>query len=407
MVLAHDVTPQVQSRNTADEADLRAKLAVEAAELGTYEVNLLTNEIVTSKRFDDMADVQRTEEQYRYVAAIHPDDMPIREEALRSAFQTGSLEYEVRVIRKDNTIRWVRIKGRIIFDEKKTPIKHIGVAQDITDEKTSAQELSRKVNERTAALEASRVELEKYVEDLKRSNNNLEQFAYAASHDLKEPIRKIHVFSDMLKVSLKNRLSEHELRSFERMESASKRMSTLIQDLLTYSQFSLLQDKLEEVDLKDVINEVIRDLDLEVEEKHASLTIGPLCRVMGHRRQLQQIFHNLLGNALKYSKPDTPPVINITCNRIQGEKAGLQLSVEEMTQWYYQVIVADNGIGFDMKDAERIFDVFTRLHGNNLTKGTGVGLSIVRKVLLNHKGYIRAESEPGRGSTFILFFPEN
>ena len=254
-------------------------------------------------------------------------------------------------------------------------------------------------------IKEAQLQLERSVEGLRRSNKNLEEFAYAASHDLKEPVRKIHVFSERLKDSLADKLSEAERQYFNRMDLASKRMTTLIDDLLMYSEVSQTAVLNEEVDLNLIVSYVLSDLDLEIEEKKAVVKVGKLFTVKGHRRQLQQAFQNLIGNALKYIKPDTAPVISITCSKVKGSEANLPLKPEVQAKDYYQVTVMDNGIGFDQEDADRIFNVFTRLHGLTEYKGTGVGLSIVRKVIENHNGHIWAESQPGEGATFKILLP--
>ncbi len=255
------------------------------------------------------------------------------------------------------------------------------------------------------SIKESQLQLEKYVEDLKRSNANLEEFAYAASHDLKEPIRKIHFFADRLKKSLASRLSEEEIQYFERMEMASTRMGSLIDDLLNYSQFSLRPKLFEEVNLDQIIKLVLNDLDLEAEIKKAKITVEKLFVIQGHHRQLQQAFQNLVSNALKYSKRGQSPDIKITGSKITGKNSGLNLSANEQQSDFYVISIQDNGIGFESKDAERIFNVFTRLHGNAEYKGTGIGLSITRKVIENHNGYIIAEGNPGEGATLKVYFP--
>jgi signal transduction histidine kinase len=255
-------------------------------------------------------------------------------------------------------------------------------------------------------LKRAQLQLEKYIEDLKRTNANLEEFAYAASHDLKEPIRKIMFFSDRIKGSLMEKLTQEETRYFERMETAAKRMSSLIDDLLYYSQVSLRPGMLDKVDLNYLISLVLNDLDLEIEEKNAKVHVDKLFTITGHHRQLQQAFQNLISNALKYSRPGVEPQITISCHKALGKDTGLHLSSEELQKEYYIVSISDNGIGFEQEDAERIFNVFTRLHGTSEYTGTGIGLSIVRKVIENHSGYITAESRKGEGSTFKVFLPQ-
>lgn len=254
-------------------------------------------------------------------------------------------------------------------------------------------------------LKRTQLELEKYVEDLKRSNANLEEFAYAASHDMKEPIRKIHFFSDRLKKSLADRLNEEQAHYFQRMQHAAKRMGTLIEDLLLYSFVTKGATFEKEVDLNNKIALVLEDLELEIQQRSAKIEVGLMPVVTGHRRQLQQLFHNLIGNALKYSRPNVPPQIDIICQKGNSHQLPMHVRRKGEGKEYHLIKVQDNGIGFEQKEAERIFNVFTRLHGNAEYKGSGIGLSIVQKIVENHHGYVWAESTPGQGSTFFVALP--
>lgn len=254
-------------------------------------------------------------------------------------------------------------------------------------------------------IKETQLQLERTIEELKRSNANLEEFAYAASHDMKEPIRKIHFFSDRLKHELKDQLSSTQTHLFDRMENAANRMGTLIDDLLTYSHVSRGVPNLEDVNLNNKIKNVLEDLEVEIQEKKAIIHVATLPVIKGHKRQIQQVFQNLIGNALKYSKPDVPPVIDISSSTITGKEVAMHVSAEEINTAFYLVEVKDNGVGFKQEDADRIFNVFTRLHGNTEYRGTGVGLSIVKKVVENHKGHVWAESRLGEGATFKLLFP--
>jgi len=276
----------------------------------------------------------------------------------------------------------------------------MAVAVDVTDQVIARQKieesediLHKKVLERTAELE--------------RSNRSLEEFAHAASHDMKEPIRKIHFFSDSLKSSLASKLSPSEARMFERMENATKRMGLLIDDLLEYSHASYQPHQMEEINLNDKIKKVLEDLELTIEEKNAVITVEKLPTVKGFRRQLQQLFHNLISNALKYNKPDQVPEVVIRSQLVKGHEVPQPLLPEQLNKEFYLIEVIDNGIGFEQDNAERIFQMFHRLHGKAEYPGTGVGLSIARKVVENHNGYIWAESEPGQGAQFKVLLPKS
>lgn len=252
---------------------------------------------------------------------------------------------------------------------------------------------------------ANQLELERKTRELEYSNANLEEFAYAASHDLKEPIRKIRLFSQHLKEQLKAGLKPEEERLFYKIERATKRMNTLIDDLLTYSSVTRELNFLDVVDLNQVVQAVLEDLELEIQERAAQIATDSLPVINGHARQMQQLFQNLISNALKYSKQGFVPRVSIQSKIVVGNETGLTLSVEEQQQEFYLIQVKDNGIGFEPKNAERIFNVFQRLHSDNEYRGTGIGLSIVRKVAENHQGMVWAEAEPGEGATFNILFP--
>ena len=254
------------------------------------------------------------------------------------------------------------------------------------------------------SLRTSQQELQQTIRALERSNTHLEDFAHAASHDLKEPLRKIMTFADRLKSTLLAKMTETESGLFERIETAAKRMQILVDDLLNFSHVSEQTQNIEQIDLNEKVQRVISDLELPIDEKSASIITGELPVVKGNRRQIQQLFQNLIGNALKYSKPDVPPVIKIQSRTIKAD--ALPVSFEGSTAEAYHLIeVSDNGIGFEQEYAEKIFAMFQRLHGKSEYSGTGVGLAIVRKVVENHNGHIWAEGKPEVGACFRVLLP--
>jgi PAS domain S-box-containing protein len=274
----------------------------------------------------------------------------------------------------------------------------IAVATDVSEQVIARKrmeqnelELQNRVDERTRELANANNELI-------RSNAHLEEFAYAASHDLKEPIRKIHFFTNRLKNQLAEKLTPQDESMFERVEYASQRMNALIDDLLLYSHVSQKPLAKEPVDLYEKVNRILHDLELDIEAKGAIISVGPLPVVHGYRRQLQQLFHNLLTNALKYSSTERKPEISIDADIVAGTEPGLNPEKK-----YHLITVSDNGIGFEQDQSEKIFQMFQRLHGKSEYEGTGVGLSIARKVVENHDGKIIAEGRPGEGATFRIY----
>lgn len=248
------------------------------------------------------------------------------------------------------------------------------------------------------AIKKLQIDLETLVNELKKSNASLEEFAYVVSHDLQEPLRKIQVFSERLKKDAGDDLSEENKRVFDRMIAATARMTQLINDLLSYSQLTTKPSAFKTINVKDLVQQVLTDVEATITEKNASISLGELPDVKGDALQLRQLFQNLISNSLKYSKEETNPVITIRSAAVQKEING------QNNSWHI-IEISDNGIGFEQQHVERIFKVFQRLHGRSEYPGTGIGLAIVQKVVENHNGYITAESEPGEGATFKVYLP--
>jgi len=231
---------------------------------------------------------------------------------------------------------------------------------------------------------------------LSRSNAELEQFAYVASHDLQEPLRKIQAFGDRLKTKYEAGLGTEGLDYLTRMQNAAARMQILIQDLLSLSRVASHAKPFTSVDLGEVIHTVVSDLEMRLQDAKGRVEIGALPAIWGDRGQMAQLFQNLIGNGLKFRKPGENPVVKIESQpqTLANGAAGWQISV------------GDNGIGFDEKYRDRIFQIFQRLHGRNEYEGTGIGLAICRKIVDRHGGSVTANSSPGAGAKFIITLPQ-
>jgi signal transduction histidine kinase len=252
------------------------------------------------------------------------------------------------------------------------------------------------------SLKMLQLQLEASVHDLKKSNERLADFAYIASHDLKEPLRKVRMNADLLEQRYAAALGESGHQHLLRIQTAVVRMQTLITDLLAYSQISKKPDAFETVSLVDIVGDVVSDLETTIQATSAAIEIAALPAVKGDGTQLRQLFQNLLSNALKFTDPERKCHIIVTSNVVAAQT----ITTENLPhRFYYQIKVADNGIGFDPQYAEKIFRIFHRLHNQTEYEGTGIGLAIVQKVVENHQGLITATSEPGKGAIFSVYLP--
>ncbi|MEX2483060.1 MAG: ATP-binding protein [Brumimicrobium sp.] len=246
--------------------------------------------------------------------------------------------------------------------------------------------------------------------ELKSMNENLENFAYVASHDLNEPLRKIRTFGDLIKDEFRNENWNKDLISshLSRMQGASERMQQLIHDLLSYSRVTRQYEMSDKIDLNEVVKTVLSDLEVSIEELDGAIEIKKLPdNIHADAVQMRQLFQNLLSNALKFHKPDVPPKVVIDTKMVDASQLPIKELREKNNKNYWAISIKDNGIGFNEKYSDKIFAVFQRLHGRSTYDGTGIGLSICKKICENHKGAISAQSEEGEGSIFFVFLPIN
>ena len=259
--------------------------------------------------------------------------------------------------------------------------------RDISERKALMAQLESRVSERTN-------ELNNVNAALQSSNDTLEQFAHVASHDLKEPVRKIKIFTSRLQDETGHLLNEKGKTYLHKIQSSAERMSTMIEGVLNYSVQNGAEQVNEKTDLNIVIEEIRNDLEVLIQQKHAVINAGPLPVIEGDRILIHQLFYNLLNNALKFTTDQTQPVITIEATPVLKDKEAC-----------YNITIADNGIGFDPQQSERIFDTFTRLNSKDKYDGTGLGLALCKKIVQRHHGTIVATSEDGKGAAFSLVLP--
>ena len=272
----------------------------------------------------------------------------------------------------------------------------MAVATDVTEQVKARHKVEELVDERTRALKESN-------KDLQRSNDELAQFAYIASHDLQEPARKISTFTEMLQ----SNLDVNDVRAknlLEKIERASARMLTLIRDILSYSQLAKESKRFEDIDLNEVLRAIKNDFELMIEEKGAVIVSDKLPTIRGIPVQINQLFGNLLSNALKFTQKDRIPRITIANTVLYGKDVSYLKDLKD-DEKYYRISFQDNGIGFSQFHATHIFDIFQRLHPKAHYEGTGIGLAMCKKIAQNHNGDIVAESIEGEGATFHVFLP--
>ncbi len=281
---------------------------------------------------------------------------------------------------KDGSIYWVHTTIVPFMDDSGRPVQYVAVRYEMTDRKLAEEQL--------------RI----YSKKLEVSNKELQDFASIAAHDLQEPLRKIQSFSDRLKLKVSDKLNEECTDYLSRIQASAERMQILINDLLSYSRVTTRAQPFLPISLTEVLNQVLADLEIRIEESHGQVLFDSLPVIEADATQMRQLFQNLVGNALKFKKPDATPIVRVESHTVQNSPFGPITPACE-------IHVIDNGIGFDEKYLDRIFTIFQRLHGRHEYEGTGIGLAVCRKIVDRHGGIITARSLPGHGSTFIITLP--
>lgn len=381
-----DVTEKKIAEESLRISNERYRMVSDATNDIIYDWDIKTDYIFWGESFASRFGYLRTGSEatgYFKYSKIHPENQNSITESVQAAFKdTGMVNWveEYRFQKKDGSYSYVIDRGSILRDESGAPIRMVGAMQDITHRKEYEESL-KKLNE----------DLKKYTQELKVSNAELEQFAYVASHDLQEPLRMITGFLAQLDKKYSSVLDDKGKQYINFAVDGAKRMRQIILDLLEFSRVGRMDDKLEMVDTVEVINDVISLFKRKVEESGCQIKVGDLPQVFGSYVQIRQIFHNLIGNALKYGKKDVPPRIEIS-------------SKDKTRHWEFSV--KDNGIGIDSEYFQKIFIIFQRLHNKDEFSGTGMGLAITKKIVESNGGAIWVESKENEGSTFYFTIPK-
>mgnify|MGYP003575183566 CR=1 FL=1 len=383
-----DITEKQMLMDQLQKSEEKLKQAQAISHIGSWEEDLTTRKLSWSDEVFRIYGLEPREDgitQDEVVSFRHPDDDAfIREEFAKTIETREPLDISFRIILPDKQIRYLQVKAEVLTDIKNKPSKLFGTVQDITKN-----------------VEAEMI-LQQRNKQLQQSNANLEEFAYVASHDMKEPLRKISTFGEMLLSFTKDNLSDQAKMYVNKMIEGGKRMQKMIDDLLELSTITHNKEfKL--VDLQVALDKVLSDLELKIKDSKAAITSDKLPDARVIPSQFEQLFLNLLSNSIKFRRTDVPPIIKITHRHLRNNeltKYGLLPGPK-----YLSITFKDNGIGFEPEYADKIFGMFQRLHGKVDFEGSGIGLAIVKKIVEHHEGIIEAKGEYGVGAVFTIIIP--
>lgn len=380
MMIAIDVTDKVLARKKIEESEQRFRTLAETLPQMIWMTDENGVQEYASSRWEEYSGIKPIGVD-TWQLMIHPADISRVAAAWNQSKVSGKLyRAEVRMKNREGVYRWHFIQGEPIRNEEGKVIKWIGSLTDINDQKTITEKLESLVAQRTA--------------ELQRSNEDLQQFAHVASHDLKEPLRKIKTFTNRLEDDRESQLSEKGKSYLDKVQNASDRLFSMIDGVLKYSMVDAHEQPVELVDISQTLGFIENDLEIIIQRQSATLKYAELGSFEGSSVLIYQLFYNLINNSLKFAKPDQPQVITISSTSLQ---------MNDST--YVELRVKDTGIGFDQEQSEKIFNTFTRLHSKDKYEGTGLGLALCKKIVQRHHGTISATGTKNQGAEFTILLP--
>lgn len=393
-----DITDLKRIDQALKESELRFRTAADSAPVLIWMSGTDKHFIFFNKSWTTFTG--RTTQQeagFGWAESLHPEDLEKLFHNYTSSFNTRKNFYsEFRLKRHDGEYRWVVSRGEPRYTPDGKFEGYIGSCSDIHDTKLNSILLEQRVAERTKALNEA-------VLNLERSNLELAQFAYVATHDLQEPLRKIKTFTDRLQLKTIGKLTEDERSYLDKIKNSTSRMSGLVRDVLNYSTLSRSAEPFAKTDLNEILKNVITDFELAITQKKAKVIFDSLPVIDAIPLQMNQLFNNLISNALKFINKDIVPELIVKSTILKtSEIEEYKLSKDNA---YIKLSFYDNGIGFEEQYAERIFEIFQRLNGRDEYPGTGIGLALCKKIIDHHNGLIYANSVKGNGTFFTVILP--
>jgi signal transduction histidine kinase len=348
----------------------RLDLALESAQMGAWDLDLVHDTAVRSLRHDQIFGHSSLQPEWGseiFLSHVLPEDRDLVKERFREAFATGQFDMECRILWPDQSVHSIAAQGHVYYNEKKVPVRMMGVVRDVSEHKR----VEKRLAERSAQLEAA--------------NRELETFAYSVSHDLRAPLRAIDGFSQVLLEDCGERLDARGRDALGRVRAAAARMAQLIDDLLRLSRVSRAQLRRVDIDLSEMARRVAAELSLREPGRHVEVHITESVRAEGDAELVRLVLENLLGNAYKFTSKRAEARVEFGVERLDGVPV------------YF---VRDNGAGFDMAFADKLFGAFQRLHAGAEFPGSGIGLATAQRVVHRHGGRIWAEAALDKGATF-------